>query len=298
MTLAAAAKTDRDWFYRLRDITPKKAVFWTPSGWDTARLSRGDYFHLFLKAPIKRFGGFGEYEGFRDLRIGEAWEEYGVQTGAANLDELIARVSGYRDGDEVDREIGCIILNEPVFYDDDNMISPDEAQISMPDQVVTFKYLSEEEDQGLRERARTVVYPVTEEFLLVPTDPQHYRYSQQKDRKGAPSFRQQVLRAYEDQCAISRETAIEAIEAAHIQPYIDERSNSIQNGLPLRADLHKLFDAGLITVDPSYRVVVSPSLSHTEYSRFDGSKIVLPASMGKCPSKSALRWHNTRVYRG
>src|SRR5271155_3471993 len=40
------------------------------------------------------------------------------------------------------------------------------------------------------------------------------------------------------------------LEAAHISPYRGLQSNHPQNGLLLRADLHSLFDLGMLAVDP------------------------------------------------
>ena len=56
---------------------------------------------------------------------------------------------------------------------------------------------------------------------------------------------------------------MELLEAAHIQPYIDERSNHPQNGLCLRVDLHRLFDEGLISVTSRNTVAVSDHLAGT-----------------------------------
>ena len=43
---------------------------------------------------------------------------------------------------------------------------------------------------------------------------------------------------------------LEAIESAHIIPINEEGTDEFWNGLPLRADLHRLFDAGLLQIDP------------------------------------------------
>ncbi len=46
--------------------------------------------------------------------------------------------------------------------------------------------------------------------------------------------------------------------AAHIIPYGAGGKHEIPNGLLLRADIHKLFDRGYVTVTPKYRFRVSP----------------------------------------
>jgi putative restriction endonuclease len=44
-------------------------------------------------------------------------------------------------------------------------------------------------------------------------------------------------------CAITRERALPALETAHICPFAELETHSVRNGLLLRSDLHRLFDA-------------------------------------------------------
>jgi predicted restriction endonuclease len=59
--------------------------------------------------------------------------------------------------------------------------------------------------------------------------------------------------AYGRRCAVTCERSLPTLDAAHIQPYRGPRSNHLQNGLVLRADIHRLFDSGYVTVTPEYR---------------------------------------------
>ena len=59
--------------------------------------------------------------------------------------------------------------------------------------------------------------------------------------------------------------------------------------LILRADLHTLFDLGLLAVDTeTMTVIVSPQLEDTPYSEFRGVRIYLPKDKTSVPSKEAL----------
>lgn len=69
-------------------------------------------------------------------------------------------------------------------------------------------------------------------------------------RRGQAKFRKRLLDAYSNTCAVTGCDAVEALEAAHITPYLGEETNHPQNGLLLRADIHSLFDLGLISIDP------------------------------------------------
>ena len=84
---------------------------------------------------------------------------------------------------------------------------------------------------------------------------------------------------------------------AHIQGYVNEESNNVQNGICLRVDIHKLFDNGLISINSEYKVVVSSMLKSTEYQRIDGKKIKLPTDKIHYPSSKALENHINLVFR-
>lgn len=111
-------------------------------------------------------------------------------------------------------------------------------------------------------------------------------------RQGQPAFRQALIDAYVGRCAISGCDAKEALEAAHIYPYQGTHTNDVTNGLLLRADLHTLFDLGLIGIDPgTSAVLISPRLSGTVYQELAGQPAALPAAPSQRPSKDALAWH-------
>lgn len=111
-------------------------------------------------------------------------------------------------------------------------------------------------------------------------------------RQGQPAFRRGLLKAYEGRCAITGCDFSGVLEAAHIYPYKGGETNSLTNGLLLRADIHTLFDLGYISIDPdTFKVRLAPSLSVTAYSEVDGKVLRLPVSLHERPSKEALRWH-------
>jgi hypothetical protein len=108
-------------------------------------------------------------------------------------------------------------------------------------------------------------------------------------RLGQASFREALLSAYSGACAITGFSVPEALEAAHIVPYHATASNQTRNGLLLRADVHTLFDRGLISVDPeTMRVKLAESLRASEYRMLDGALIRLPTSVEDRPTKTLL----------
>lgn len=70
------------------------------------------------------------------------------------------------------------------------------------------------------------------------------------ERSGQGPFRQALL-CESDACAFTGTRVKEALEAAHIKPYRGKQTNDPDNGLLLRADVHTLFDCGLLRIDPA-----------------------------------------------
>ena len=113
------------------------------------------------------------------------------------------------------------------------------------------------------------------------------------ERRGQPLFRAELIQAYDGRCAVTGCTAVEALEAAHIVPYLGEQTNVVTNGILLRADIHTLFDLGLISIDArSMFVVIHEKLMHTEYAELAGKRLSLPRNPEKRPSLMALKKRN------
>ncbi|AOF86568.1 HNH endonuclease family protein [Hydrogenophaga sp. RAC07] len=111
-------------------------------------------------------------------------------------------------------------------------------------------------------------------------------------RQGQGEFRAKVLSAYGNKCAITGFNAMEAIEAAHIFPYMGQKTNAVPNGLALRGDIHTLFDLGMLVIHPvSLHVELSPSLTNTTYAKYQGIRIHVPNSQRDRPSQAALEAH-------
>lgn len=111
-------------------------------------------------------------------------------------------------------------------------------------------------------------------------------------RRGQPVFRRLLIEAYQGKCAISGCDGEVGLEACHIRPYNGPATNSLGNGLLLRADLHNLFDLGLLAVDiATMTVVVARELQQTSYGELAGKTITLPTTAPKDSCIEALDWH-------
>jgi predicted restriction endonuclease len=66
---------------------------------------------------------------------------------------------------------------------------------------------------------------------------------------------------YGSVCAITGPAPRAALEAAHLRAFAVHGTHEVNEGLLLRADIHGLFDVGLVAVHPdTHEVHVSPEL--------------------------------------
>lgn len=133
-----------------------------------------------------------------------------------------------------------------------------------------------------------------EDYFKIETieDARERSYTSIVRRRGQKAFREKLLTAYNNQCAITDCNAEQALEAAHIYPYKGDDTNQIWNGLILRSDIHTLFDLYLLTIDPEKKTVcLAPELQNTSYRELDCKEIRLPNDPKLHPYKEALNWH-------
>lgn len=111
-------------------------------------------------------------------------------------------------------------------------------------------------------------------------------------RRGQAEFRRALIEAYDGRCAITGCDVLDVLEAAHIHPYRGTATNKPSNGLLLRADLHTLFDLGLVAIDPhTWRIRVATDLYGSAYAELEGNVIAAPELVSAQPSREALTWH-------
>ncbi|BCQ09161.1 hypothetical protein JMUB5695_02600 [Mycobacterium heckeshornense] len=82
---------------------------------------------------------------------------------------------------------------------------------------------------------------------------------------------------------------MEALEAAHVLPFATHETHNVDEGLLLRTDIHRLFDAGQIAINPDTLAVelASGLMDYPPYAALSGRKIT------QSPSAEALRGRYT-----
>ena len=119
--------TDRDWFDFLSRMDGLDEVnFWQPSGQQQFRaLQIGEPFLFKLHSPKNYIVGGGFFGHFTILPVSFAWSAFGTKNGAQNEKEMRARIARYRrvsPSPFEDYEIGCILLQSPFFFPEDEWI--------------------------------------------------------------------------------------------------------------------------------------------------------------------------------
>jgi putative restriction endonuclease len=120
-------------------------------------------------------------------------------------------------------------------------------------------------------------------------------------RQGQSRFRDALVSAYRGRCAITDCEATYVLEAAHLRPYLGPQTNTVNNGLLLRADIHTLLDLRLLAVEPDTRFVrLSRRLKGTQYEAFSGRPVADPVQVSQRPVRESLEfvWREFRAVEG
>lgn len=92
-------------------------------------------------------------------------------------------------------------------------------------------------------------------------------------RKGQADFRRKLFSKFGTKCMLTGCNATAVVEAAHIVPFSTCQDHDENNGLLLRADLHKLYDSNLLGINSDGEVFIMPSISGAGYSDLSGKKL-------------------------
>ncbi|MEA2492607.1 MAG: putative restriction endonuclease, partial [Thermoleophilaceae bacterium] len=257
--------------------------------------------------PHDAIGGFAQFTRFARLPIWQVWDLFGQANGVADLSELLTRLNRLSArpalSEQFDRAVGCVVLGFPVFF------APDEW-VRVPSDwsrnIVSGRTYDLGNGEGLRLMNECLERAVatTEGSVWQDIWDRHRHGKPQivQPRLGQASFRMAVFEAYGNACAVTTEHSTPALEAAHIKPWSAGGLHEVRNGLPLRRDLHRLFDLGFMTIRPDYKVAVSPQLrdryaNGRTYYALEGTTINVPSNADARPAQEFLEWHSEELFR-
>jgi len=170
------------------------------------------------------------------------------RTGSA----LLARPQEY--------EVGCIMISQPVFFARDHWVADHADWRPRIQMGKTIDILHGDGQRVLAECLERTARLRPETDQLVDELRRYGAPQTVRPSLGQGTFRIAVTSAY-GACAVSGEHSLPALEAAHVRPYADGGMHALPNGLLLRADIHRLYDAGYVTVTPDFRFRVSHDLA-------------------------------------
>jgi putative restriction endonuclease len=120
------------------------------------------------------------------------------------------------------------------------------------------------------------------------------------------AFRRAVVTAYDHRCAFCGIRVLTSeghtlVEAAHIIPWSLSRNDAPTNGLGLCRVCHWTYDEGLLSIDGSYTVLVSPQL--TRQPNIPGHLVLikdrqmfLPTEEAFYPALESLDYHRRNIF--
>lgn len=108
--------------------------------------------------------------------------------------------------------------------------------------------------------------------------PGGFRHTLVRVRTGQAQFRRHLLTTQGSMCAFTGGAPPRVLEAGHLYSYARLGEHHAHGGLMLRRDIHRLFDDGLLAVEPrALSVDVAPELAEfPQYARLHGEPLLLP----------------------
>jgi putative restriction endonuclease len=302
--------TDFDW-YQFLSSKPKldEVNFWQPSATGQFRaLNPGEPFLFKLHSPRNFIVGGGFFAHYSELPVSLAWGAFEEKNGAHSLGEMRRRIERYRRFVPTieDYKIGCILLTQPFFFLQDDWLSVPKNWSS---NIVRGKRYNTDEPigAGLWEKIMLRLQAIKPDMnSFVGIAEKSVRYGSPITiipRLGQGSFRIIVTDVYDRRCAVTQERTLPTLEASHIKPYSESGPHHVNNGVLLRADIHKLLDAGYVTIAPDYHLEVSRKIktdfdNGKNYYSMHGMQLRVPKREDLRPSSEFITWHNENVFRG
>lgn len=300
--------TDNRWYSYLAESQPDEVNFWRPRSTAQFRaIETGGLFLFKLHAPLNDIAGGGFFLRHSVLPLSLAWEAFGDKNGADNFNTFRGHIWSIRRDKEPDPHIGCTILVEPFFWEQEQWI---DAPEDWSPNVVQGKGYSTDEPVGARLWAQVQERCAKKRWTEEPSQSvaeEPARYGDaflMRVRLGQGAFRVLVTEAYTRRCAVTGERTLPVLEAAHIKPFARSGPHRVDNGLLLRSDLHTLFDRGYVTVTPEHRIEVSRRIREEfengrDYYGLQGQRLrSLPRRQTEQPAREFLNWHNNEIFLG
>ena len=281
--------------------------FWSPTASVFRSLREGELFLFKAKAPVNKIVGGGIFAHSNVMQLGcsVAWETFETRNGAQSYFEMrsrIARLRRVHPDDREDFQIGCRILTQPFFLDESDWLDPPAspgAQTSFDTRLTPHRPVKGSSSGRLsRTGSDASQSAALLRKRLSTARLSWWRLVWDRERFGSRS------QTSTPASALSRGSGrCRPWRRRTFVPYADGGPHEVSNGLLLRRDLHRLFDTGYVTVNPSLRLEVSRSIREEftngrHYYAMHGSRIYVPDRPEERPNLDTLDWHNVNIFKG
>jgi putative restriction endonuclease len=304
--------TDSRWFNFLASRALEEVNFWQPSTTPPfMNALEGMPFLFKLKRPHNHIAGGGFFIRHSAIPVTLAWEIFGQGNGAFTLTDLRDLLGPLAKDRSSLREIGCQVIANPFFLKpvdwmpnppgwSSNIVRGKMYESSQPDGAAIWSHV-----QSHFTAQRPTITTNDAEIVGIGVKEELPKYGSEiltRPRIGQGAFRLTLTDAYRKRCALTGESTLPVLEAAHIVPYANEGTHDVRNGLLLRADFHKLFDVGLVSVAPDLTIQISPRireawLNGKVYYRLHNQPLsVVPENPLHQPDPDRLNWHFKNVF--
>ena len=171
----------------------------------------------------------------------------------------------FKNSKELQETFKLIPLEKLLIETDSPFLAP-EPNRGRKNEPAYIKYTAEKLARIKEISSKDLINATSNNFNInnIDSEKKNVKTSINRNRIGQQNFRINVLSAYKYQCCVTRSDLIDAIEANHIHPYFGVNTNHVQNGIPLRADIHKLWTKGLLGINDQFKVILSEKAKNSE----------------------------------
>lgn len=293
--ISAGSSATNFWSLKQKDSAPDQEL---------ARVKPGSLVLQVLKQGGQYYiVGGGYFVKWVLLKPSKAWECFGVRNGRNSFAEMMQEIRE-QGGDENSDLISHILYGTFIFSNRDALPVPVEYTQEFDDNdyrflISTAQPIGRYLDHILRERrAGLSAEEYSSDWRGI-----YYLAAKHVEHADIDGFHAAVMAAYDFKCAITGDTSVPVLDVANIQPCYSKSFQSVQNGVLMRCDLHRLFSEGYITLsyvgDDAIEVRVSKSLASMgaeSYLKYDHKRITLPQDRTAWPKREYLLWHNNKCF--
>ncbi|MBS4082367.1 MAG: HNH endonuclease [Rhizobiales bacterium] len=167
--------------------------------------------------------------------------------------------------------------------------------------------------RGLEERSPLLPRVEDSQTAGLQEDASPFLFDQQRERASFTVsrvvrdrvFREVVLRAYDQRCAISGLRFINGggraeVAAAHIRPVEANGPDIVNNGIALSGTAHWMFDRGLISLSDDLQILISRQANDQDGMRAfinQSGRALEPLKTSQRPHPSFLNWHRNNCFK-